>query len=172
MSRRWRLDPAGTTAYYRQPPHGRIAAGGLTNLIWLSLYTNNIADVSPLAGLTNLAYLWLDANNITDISPLAGLTRLEVMNLASNIITDVSPLVGLTNLIELDLRGNPLSVASINVHIAALVSRGLRYSLNRSAKATSTLNSFISIPSLNFRSEWSNMRPGAGCRFSRGPTGH
>ena len=47
------------------------------------------------------------------------------MDLESNIITDVSPLVRLTNLIWLDLRGNPLSVASINVHIAALVRRGV-----------------------------------------------
>ena len=47
------------------------------------------------------------------------------MDLESNIITDVSPLVSLTNLTWLDLRGNPLSVASINVHIAALVRRGV-----------------------------------------------
>ena len=98
---------------------------GLTRLQILYLSGNNIADVSPLAGLTNLTQLYLIANNITDVSPLAGLTRLETMSLESNIITDVSPLVRLTNLIELDLRGNPLSVASINVHIAALVSRGI-----------------------------------------------
>ena len=120
---------------------------GLTNLTWLSLSTNNIANVLPLAGLTNLGRLWLYANNIADVSPLADLTRLELlflnannianvspladltrletMNLESNIIADVSPLVRLTNLTWLDLRGNPLSVASINVHIAALVRRGI-----------------------------------------------
>ena len=99
---------------------------GLTNLRELWLNGNNITDVvSPLSGLTNLRELWLNGNNITDVSPLAGLTRLETMDLESNIITDVSPLVRLTNLRELDLRGNPLSVASLNVHIAALVSHGI-----------------------------------------------
>ena len=97
---------------------------GLTNLTWLFLHGNSIADVSPLAGLTRLEYLDLRANNIADVSPLAGLTRLEYLDLESNIIADVSPLVSLTNLTWLDLRGNPLSVASINVHIAALVSHG------------------------------------------------
>ncbi|MCY4604904.1 MAG: T9SS type A sorting domain-containing protein [Gemmatimonadetes bacterium] len=97
---------------------------GLTNLTILRLYANSITDVSPLAGLTRLELLRLDANNISDVSPLSGLTRLESLSLKSNIISDVSPLSGLTNLTWLDLRGNPLSVSSINVHIAALVSRG------------------------------------------------
>ena len=97
---------------------------GLTDLTRLWLYANNIADVSPLSDLTRLEILNLSANNIADVSPLSGLTQLEEMNLKSNIITDVSPLSGLTNLTWLDLRGNPLSVSSINVHIAALVSRG------------------------------------------------
>ena len=74
--------------------------------------------------MTRLENLDLSGNSITDVS-LSGLTRLENLDLESNIITDVSPLVSLTNLIELDLRGNPLSVASINVHIAALVRRGI-----------------------------------------------
>ena len=97
----------------------------LTNLRELSLSLNRIADVSPLAGLTNLRVLSLNVNNIADVSPLAGLTNLRELDLESNIITDVSPLVRLTNLTELWLRGNPLSVASINVHIAALVRRGI-----------------------------------------------
>ena len=97
---------------------------GLTRLEFLNLSANSITDVSPLSGLTRLEFLNLSANSITDVSPLSGLTRLEEMNLKSNIITDVSPLSGLTNLTWLDLRGNPLSVSSINVHIAALVSRG------------------------------------------------
>ncbi len=98
---------------------------GLTNLTRLYLYANSIADVAPLAGLTRLELLSLYANSIADVAPLAGLTRLEIVNLESNIIVDVSPLVNLTNLTWLDLRGNPLSVASINVHIAALVRRGV-----------------------------------------------
>ena len=96
---------------------------GLTRLEILDLSGNSLAGVS-LSGLTRLEYLDLSGNNITDVS-LSGLTNLTDLDLESNIITDVSPLVGLTNLIELDLRGNPLSVASINVHIAALVRRGV-----------------------------------------------
>ena len=98
---------------------------GLTNLRILFLYANNIADVSPLSGLTRLEIVSLEANSIADVSPLVSLTNLIELNLESNIITDVSPLVSLTDLTWLDLRGNPLSVSSINVHIAALVSRGI-----------------------------------------------
>ena len=118
---------SGLTNLTRLLLHGNsitdVSLSGLTNLRTLSLYGNSITDVS-LSGLTRLEDLRLQANNIADVSPLSGLTNLIELDLESNIITDVSPLVRLTNLIELDLRGNPLSVASINVHIAALVSRG------------------------------------------------
>jgi hypothetical protein len=75
----------------------------------LSLHSNEISDVSPLAGLTKLEYLHLGSNQITDLSPLAGLTNLKELRLNGNQISDLSPLKGLTNLEYLDLYENQIS---------------------------------------------------------------
>ena len=102
---------------------------GLTNLIALGLYNNSISDISPLAGLTNLTLLWLNDNSISDISPLAGLTQLTHLRLDNNSISDISSLVentGLGNESVVDARRNPLSILSINTHIPALQSRGVK----------------------------------------------
>ena len=83
-----------------------------TNLIELSLHTNNIADVSPLAGLINLRELHLGGTSLADVSPLAGLTRLEDLELGFNSLADVSPLAGLTRLESLNLEVNSLADVS------------------------------------------------------------
>ena len=99
---------------------------GLTKLDrFLDLRNNGITDVSPLAGLTELDQLALGYNFIADVSPLAGLTELPWLDLAFNEITDVSPLAGLDGLRYLGLRGNLLDVASLDVHVPALVRRGV-----------------------------------------------
>ena len=105
------------------------ALAGLTNLESLDLRNNSISDISPLAGLTNLTLLWLNDNSISDISPLAGLTQLTHLRLYNNSISDISRLVentGLGNESVVDARRNPLSVLSINTHIPALQSRGVK----------------------------------------------
>ncbi len=123
----------------------------LNKLTYLSLENNSITDISPLAGLYQLTMLWLSSNSISDISPLAGLNKLTWLNLHDNSITDISPLARLNQLTWLDLRGNsisdilplvantglgrndsliltanPLNSASINIHIPALQSRGVK----------------------------------------------
>ncbi len=82
---------------------------GLTKLRSLSLPSNNISDLSPLAGLTNLGYLSLDDNAISDISPLAGLTSLGRLHLSGNAISDISALAGLINLESLILDHNNIT---------------------------------------------------------------
>ena len=101
----------------------------LTNLERLFLAGNSISDISPLANLTNLEGLFLADNSISDISPLAGLNNLEGLWLDSNSIMDISPLVantGLDNRDTVSVSGNPLDPLSINTHIPALRSRGVR----------------------------------------------
>ena len=123
---------------------------GLTALTELWLFDNSIANVSPLAGLTALTELWLFDNSISDVSPLAGLTALTELRLGGNSISDVSPLAGLTSLTHLDLlanaisdiaplvendglgsgdsvdvRGNQLGPTSREVHVPALLRRGV-----------------------------------------------
>ena len=72
----------------------------LTNLQWLELRQNKIVDVGPLANLTGLKWLWLENNQIVDIGPLANLTNLQALGLEGNQITDLGPLANLTNLIN------------------------------------------------------------------------
>jgi hypothetical protein len=103
-----------------------------TNLTWLNLDSNQIADITPLANLTALTelslgfnlqitditplsnltaltYLFLDFNYIADITPLANLTALTYLALMFNKITDITPLSNLTALTKLDLYSNQIT---------------------------------------------------------------
>jgi len=82
---------------------------GLTSLGDLNLYNNQISDFSPLAGLTNLWRLLLSSNQTNDLSHLAALTNLQELFLNFNQISDLSPLVGLTKLQRLYLHSNQIS---------------------------------------------------------------
>lgn len=108
---------------------------GLKQLTRMSLYSNQISDISPLSELTDLNLLRLDDNQIEDITPLSGLTKLDVLGLSgnrisditplseltdltcleleSNLIEDITPLMGLTNLTELTLTGNQIGDSDI-----------------------------------------------------------
>lgn len=123
---------------------------GLTALRWLWLRENGISDLAPLAELDRLRLLDLDNNGITDVAPLADLFRLRTLRLRNNRIRDISPLADLRRLAYLDLsnnvvgdieplvsnrwladgdvvriQGNPLNESSIDVHVPALLGRGL-----------------------------------------------
>ena len=78
----------------------------LTDLCWLDLGANQISDISPLASLTNLSHLCIDNNQISDIYPLASLINLRWLALYFNHISDISPLASLTNLKDLQLQNN------------------------------------------------------------------
>jgi len=102
---------------------------GLTILTELSLWDNQISDISALAGLTDLTGLNLGMNDIDDISPLhdertgSGLTKLTYLNLYDNDIWDIDSLwdrhydsasggyveTGLMDLKFLDLGNNHIS---------------------------------------------------------------
>ena len=121
----------------------------LTGLTSLTLWGNNLMDVSPLVTLTNLNSLdlrwtpitnqtalaemqnldrlYLGATSISNISFLGPLTQLRVLNLADNRISDLSPLSGLTNLNYLVLNGNrPLPNTSALAGLTGLVNLELR----------------------------------------------
>ena len=75
----------------------------------ISVNTNSISDISPLARLTKLQALDLESNSISNISPIEGLTNLQFLALSGNSISNISPLAGLTNLTQLFLGGNSIS---------------------------------------------------------------
>ena len=114
------------TLYYNQITD-LSALAGLTNLTELRLAYNQITDLSALAGLTNLTELELRHNRITDISPLAGLTNLTGLRLTGNQITDISPLDGLTNLTGLGLSNNNITGISPLAGLTNLTGLGLRH---------------------------------------------
>lgn len=64
-----------------------------TNLTWLNLSLNYIAEISPLAGLVNLETLNLDCNEIFEVSALQGLLNLQWLSLCGNDIGEVGGLV-------------------------------------------------------------------------------
>ena len=87
---------------------------GLTSLESLSLRGTQVHDVSPLAGLTSLERILLQGTQVHDVSPLAGLTSLESLYLQGTQVQDVLPLATLANLRALDLSGNPLNAEQID----------------------------------------------------------
>lgn len=78
-------------------------ASGLTNLTSLSLYQNNLTDISPLAGLSKLRVLILSKNPFADIGPVAKMPELSNIQLRHTKVTDLSPLQNLRpNILWLD----------------------------------------------------------------------
>ena len=100
----------------------------LRYLTVLALNGNIISDVAPLRDLVQLRVLDLDDNFISEIAPLARLPSLTRLSVAKNKISDVSPLLqneGLGDGDVLDLRANPLHAESLDMHIPALIERGV-----------------------------------------------
>ena len=120
---------------------------GLTKLRDLSLPSNNVSDLSPLAGLTSLRSLYLSGNAISDISALAGLINLEWLNLDDNAISDISALAGLINLEQLNLDHNNITDLS---PLAGLTSLGR---LRLSGNAISDISALAGLINL----EWLNL---------------
>ena len=112
-----------------KPSGDTIITTDMAFLTRLDAQEANITDLTGLETATNLTDLWLSNNSISDISPLSSLTNLTNLGIGSNSISDISPLVENTGLgegDEVDVRRNPLNPTSINTHIPALQSRGVK----------------------------------------------
>jgi len=73
----------------------------------LSLFNNQISDISPLSGLDRIEYLAIGNNRICDLEPLTSLSQLHSLFIFififSNEISDLIPLQDLTELRSLSL---------------------------------------------------------------------
>ncbi len=101
---------------------------GLTQLEDLKLPNNQISDLSALAGLAGLYGLYLPNNQISDLSALAGLAELHFLRLSDNQISDIYPLVQNPGIGDGDwvwLANNPLDETSCTIYIPELESRGV-----------------------------------------------
>jgi len=81
----------------------------LTSLEWLELGANDISDLSALTGLTDLTRLGLSGNQVSSVDALSTLTQMEWLHLDDNRITDVDALSGMTALDWLTIEHNDLS---------------------------------------------------------------
>jgi len=90
-----------------------------TSLVDLSLWENQISDLTPLAGLKQVVDLQLGLNRIQDLTALQGLTSLRRLGLSVNQISSLAPLAGLTSLEWLNLDDNALSNAELT-HLSGL----------------------------------------------------
>ena len=92
-------------------PLGNCAAlDGLTNLSG-SLYLDNasLTNIAGLGGLTNLTELTLYQDQVNDLTPIAKFTGLVTLDLGDDPVRDFSALVGLTNLQSLYVEGTAIS---------------------------------------------------------------
>lgn len=84
-----------------------------TGLTHLSLWENQVFDLTPISGLSNLVELQLGNNGILDLTPISGLTNLKRLGLAVNNIAALGPLASLISLEYLNLDHNRIVDAAI-----------------------------------------------------------
>ncbi len=75
---------------------------------WLSLRSNNISDVTPLARFENLEELVLDNNQLTSIDALCALRNLTRLDAQHNFITAVNTAFDFKVLLQLNLSSNAI----------------------------------------------------------------
>ena len=118
----------------------------MKNLTELSLWNNQISDLSPLSGLTNLTKLELGANNlIKDLSPLSGLVNLVELRLSSNQISDLTPLSELTSLSSLSLGDNQITDLTPLANLLSLTELGLENNQIRDLSPLSVLRNLANL---------------------------
>ena len=95
----------------------------------LRINGRGIGNLSGLESAQRLNTLHASSNRIVDLAPLAGIGSLREVDLRHNRIADLSPLVENSELGAGDwvaLGGNPLDERSLNVHVPALLERGVK----------------------------------------------
>ncbi len=88
---------------------GIVSLAGLehaTALADLSLFENEIEDLTPLTALTQVRDLQLGNNKIADVSALSGMSELRRLGLVNNQVSSLAPLASLTSLEWLNLDRN------------------------------------------------------------------
>ncbi len=85
------------------------------NLKTITMYNNNISDLSPISTLTQLENLYLGNNNISDLSPIQNLINLKQLTIGANPISDVTVLKNFPNLDTLDLSETNVDISVVTL---------------------------------------------------------
>ena len=108
-----------------------ITEGTILRLRTLRATGAGLSDLAGLEAARNLEYLFAGSNRISDLTPLAELRDIRGLDLSGNDIVDIEPLRRNLNLQRghwIVLDDNPLSEESVNVHVPALLKRGVAVS--------------------------------------------
>ncbi len=108
------------------------SAWPLDRLERLALRNRGVNSLAGLEGAVALMWLHAASNGIADLSPLGELSNLRQLDLRGNRISDLAPLIANSDLAQggqVALDGNPLSEESLNVHVPALLDRGVQVSV-------------------------------------------
>jgi len=97
-----------------------------TNLIYLTLYHNNISDMNVVAHLNKLRKLDLRYNHISNYKTVSGLNAITYLNLGYNESNDMTAFGGLTTLTYLGFGGNGVEDINRSI-ISGLVDLGTLY---------------------------------------------
>jgi internalin A len=124
------------------------ALQNLTNLTELTLWGNEIEDISIVVRFKKLEYLNVDGTRLADVSPISNLTTLKTLYAGNNLLGNrISAFQNLTNLIELTLYGNELDDISPISELSAL--KKLYLSNNYISGGISALNNLTNLTALN-----------------------
>ena len=97
------------------------------NIKELSLWNNELTDISEIKIFKNLEELNLCFNKIKDISVLKDLNKLQDLNISYNKITDISVLKDLNKLETLDISNNEITDISIIMNFKNLKTLDISY---------------------------------------------
>ena len=96
--KKWRWKKPAGSGSYKKRPYGYQYCRILWKFKSLSVWDNDISDISPLSSLENLRVLYLGENNVTNLNPLKSCTNLQQLYLYQGEKPDLSPLDSLPDL--------------------------------------------------------------------------
>lgn len=111
-------------------------------VVGISVHSNAITDLRPLAELPRLRWLSVSATSIENLAPLAGLRQLQTLDIEETNVTSLTPLQGLHELRSINAYGTGIHDLT---PIANL--RKLEY-LNVAATRATTLTTLARLKSL------------------------
>jgi len=117
--------------------------GRFINLSYVNLNYNKINDIAPLGSLTKLKTASINFNNISNINGIEKASSLTNLQLNNNNITDISAISTLTNLTSLSLQNNNISNVSCVKYLTNLTNLSIK---NNPIANVEELNKLTIIP--------------------------
>ena len=95
-------------------PEGEITQADYHRITYLPLTGMGLTDIALLAKLKKLKSISLFRNQISDLTPIVHWTQAQHLSLYCNPVSDLGPLHGLAKLDKVKLQGNPVSAEMLD----------------------------------------------------------